>query len=80
MKEFGEFVKTALEFAFNLYEIVGAIGLLFMVYGFLWLIVSIFWKKVHKESYDYVVDSVLSAFGKKKEEEGKKEEEKKEGN
>jgi hypothetical protein len=27
------------------------------------------WKKVHKESYDFVVDTVLGVFGKKNKEE-----------
>lgn len=69
MKTFKHFVHEALNLAFDLYTIVGGVALLFIVYGFLWLIVSIVWKKVHKESYDYVVDTVLGVFGKKNKEE-----------
>jgi hypothetical protein len=69
LKTFKHFVHEALNVAFDLYTIVGGIALLFIVYGFLWLIVSIVWKKVHKESYDYVVDTVLGVFGKKNKEE-----------
>lgn len=69
MKTFKHFVHEALNVAFDLYTIVGGVALLFIVYGFLWLIVSIVWKKVHKESYDYVVDTVLGVFGKKNKEE-----------
>jgi uncharacterized RDD family membrane protein YckC len=78
MKTFKEFIETALEFAFDLYTIVGGVVLLFMVYGFLWLIVSMIWKKIHKPSYLYVVNTILTTFGKKpvKEEEENIEEKK----
>lgn len=67
MKTFEKLVTKAFEFAFNLYEIVGALALLFIVYGFLWLIVSIAWKKVHSESYDSFISAIYNALGKKRE-------------
>lgn len=69
MKTFKHFIHEALDFAFDLYMVVGGIVLLFIVYGFLWLIISMIWKKIHKQSHDYVVDTVLGVFGKNLKEE-----------
>ena len=66
MKTFKHLIEQALELAFDLYTIVGGVCLLFLVYGFLWLIVSMIWKKLHKPSYLYVVNTILTTFGKKK--------------
>ena len=75
MKTFKHFIHEAINLAFDLYTIVGGIAFLFIVYGLLWLIVSMVWKKVHKESHDYVVNSFLSIFGKKIKEEPEEQEE-----
>jgi hypothetical protein len=68
MDAFEKFLVSAISFAVDLYIVVGGLVLLFILYGVLWLIVSIVWSKIHKKSHDYVVESFKKAIGWKKEE------------
>jgi hypothetical protein len=61
-------MEKALDIAVDLYTVIGGLGILFVVYGLLWLIVSMVWKKIHSKSYDYVTYSIINALYDKKEE------------
>lgn len=65
MVKFKEFIIKAMEFAFDIYTVLGGLMLLFLIYGFLWLIVSAIWKKVHEESYKAIINQLLTVIGKK---------------
>lgn len=68
MDKFKDFILKAIEFAFDLYTVVGGITLLLIIYGFLWFLVSIVWSYVHKPSHTYFENKVISLFvGKDKE-------------
>jgi D-alanyl-lipoteichoic acid acyltransferase DltB (MBOAT superfamily) len=73
MKMFKKFMTEAIELAIDLYTIVGGIALLFIIYGFLWSIVSIIWKYIHKSSYEHFMDNLVNALVKKKDDKKKEE-------